>query len=362
MKLFPGSAPSSSISFLRIATIVAGVVIFAGAGTLLVRAGDGPDMIKVLRDYNRAQRAPVEVQPMAPLPQIFQPRAQPKLMHVLSYAPRSEPFAPVPRALPAPPQPPEHGLSNVQPKASNGYFPKQARHQPSQTTDGAGLSVATNYCVRLCDGFAFPIGHASGSFGVQEAACRSACPGADTALYSAPAGAKDFDSLTRNGSPYSALPAAFRYREKITNACTCRPIGATQSASTILRDITLKAGDLVMTRAGARHFDGARQFPYRPTAFSEAIAKLTVKREVDVVRAMEVASVRGILSGTASADLRNRVVMDIRQAERSAIRVLPAIENTRGMPRGFVELRAREKTVPVVLHGVKRPAGLVALN
>jgi Protein of unknown function (DUF2865) len=390
MMFFSQSTPRSGITLAstrpsRIITLLAGAVIFAGAGSLIVCAADGPDMIRVLREFNHPNRAPAEARNAPPLPKIFLPQvaarrqgSQPLSPHVLSFAPAGASFQPVPRALPAPllpapllqaprlqaprlqaPLSPEPSAGGE--TSGNPYLPRRVRSRTSPPAEGAGSAVATNYCVRLCDGFAFPVGHASGSWGVQEATCRAACPGADTLLYSAPAGAKDFDALSRNGSPYSALPAAFRYRQKITNACTCRAIGATQSASAVLRDLTLKPGDLVMTRAGTRHFDGAERFPYRPAAFSDAIARLTVKREVAIVRAMDLASLREGMTSSAPPTLRARVVTDSHQAERVAARARP-IESARNLPRGFVILQAREKLAPLVLHGVKRPAGIVALN
>ena len=369
MKLFPNSQQASSNIRQRIALLAFGAAIFGGAGTLLVKASDSPDIIRVMREFNRPVRQAVEPylpRPSAPLPQIFRAKNQ-HPVQALSYAPRSEPLQPLQRLAPdrlqiRPLQPALQAGIGLQTGVSEDRPAKrQARHRLSASPEGRGASVATNYCVRLCDGFAFPIGNSgTGAWNVQKSACRSACPGAETALYSAPAGAKDFDALSRGGQPYTALPAAFRYRDKISNTCTCRPVGATQSSAALLTDYTLRRGDIAMTRLGARHFDGSSRFPYRVNQFSDALSKLTNKKEIAVVRAMEVASVRGILSPKAAPEVRNRVVIDVRRATKAAAQAKTA--DARGLSRGFIELQARDKIGPVTMRTVTRPRSLVALN
>jgi hypothetical protein len=137
-------------------------------------------------------------------------------------------------------------------------------------------------------------------------------------------------------------------------------VGATQSARALLTDATLRRGDLVMTRTGARHFDGSARLPYKPAHFSDAVASLTNRREIAVIRAMEVASLRDGGGSQAVAFVRNRVVVDVRQAEENAARAVSIKASS--MPRGFVELQAREHSRPTTLQVVRRAPGLVALN
>lgn len=362
MMLFPNSQQGSAGLRRRLTLLAFGAVIFGGAGTLLVKASDNPGIVRVMQEFNRPIRQAVEPylpRPSAPLPQLFRAKT-PQTMHVLNYAPRTESLQSLPRLHSEPlrikPQP--LVLPDVQAEQAPR---KRARQKLHASGTGRGASVATNYCVRLCDGFAFPVGNAgTGDWNVQESACRSACPGAATALYTAPAGAQDFDALSRGGQSYTALATAFQYREKLSNTCSCRAIGATQSTAALLTDPTLRRGDIAMTRIGARHFDGSVRMPYRANQFSDALARLTNKREVAIVRAMEVASVRGILSRTAAPEVRNRVVIEIRQAEQAAARAKTA--DARGLSRGFVELQARERIGPVAMPTVKRPPGLVAMN
>lgn len=342
----------------RFVVLALGTVIFGGAGTLIVRAADNPEILKVMQEFNRPIRRAVEPyvpRPNFQLPQMFRARNfQP--VQALGYAPQTQRLHP-----PLQRQPTQ--LRHAAIADENASINRQdLKSRPRLSWGGGrGAPVATNYCVRLCDGFAFPVGNVgTGAWTAQETACRSACPGAQTALFSAPAGARDFDTLSRGGLRYSTLQNAFQYREKISDACSCRPVGATQSTAALLADVTLRRGDIVMTRIGARHFDGTDRFPYRAAHFSDALTKLTSKNEIAIVRAMEVASVRGILSVKTPTAVRNRVVTEIRQAERIAART--PVTSEAGLARGFVEIRARERRSPVMMPIVRRAPGLVALN
>jgi hypothetical protein len=173
-----------------------GVIVLGCAGSLIVSAAENRGVRHAIEEFQRPVRLAVE--PFFPIWNRRHP------VHVYSSMP-TETLSIRPRdARPQAVLPPANALrSPLRPKP-----PSLARQH--LRARGA-QAVATNYCVRLCDGFAFPVGATgTGSWNVQEAACRSACPGAETALFSSPAGAKDFNSLSRNGLAYSALPNAFR--------------------------------------------------------------------------------------------------------------------------------------------------------
>ncbi len=97
------------------------------------------------------------------------------------------------------------------------------------------------------------------------------------------------------------------------------PKGATQSASTLLTDFTLRRGDLTMTRLGMKHFDGSATFPLRANQFSDALRQLKKPREVQLVRGMEAASLRGIMPETVQTAVRNRVTSEIRRRKRGPV-------------------------------------------
>jgi hypothetical protein len=102
-------------------------------------------------------------------------------------------------------------------------------------------------CVRLCDGFFFPSVITSGS----DEACASQCPDAPTAFYSQPAGSdKIEDAVSLSGAPYSALAVADHHQLSFDNTCTCHRSFTRSYLADLLRDRTLRNGDLVMTANG----------------------------------------------------------------------------------------------------------------
>jgi hypothetical protein len=129
-------------------------------------------------------------------------------------------------------------------------------------------------CVRQCDGYFFPLPAASGptANADEEAACHALCPSMDVALYFLPAHSDRIeDAANARGEPYSALPAAFRYRSAGAPACRCRRAG--EPGLAYWRDPTLKSGDAVMTAEGVVVFRGAvGGAPYDADAFTSVDA------------------------------------------------------------------------------------------
>jgi hypothetical protein len=123
-------------------------------------------------------------------------------------------------------------------------------------------------CVRLCDGFFFPVPASAGPNADAEAVCRALCPATGVALYFLPGDSDRIeDAKNATGEPYSALPAAFRYRSAGAPACGCR--GAGEPGLAYWRDPTLKSGDAVMTAGGIVVFRGAAGgAPYSAEAFT----------------------------------------------------------------------------------------------
>ncbi len=138
-------------------------------------------------------------------------------------------------------------------------------------------------CVRTCDGYAFPVGtfHGEADRPSHEAACQAACPDAKTALYLLPGGSDRIDEAVSvaGGRAYSALPDAFHYTNVLDEACTCHRPGRAPRTLSLLRDMTLRRGDAVMTARGFRVFHGAARFPYRRSDF------LTLSRSRDLPQA-----------------------------------------------------------------------------
>ncbi len=166
--------------------------------------------------------------------------------------------------------------------------PRTARRYPTApraalTLAGAHAKTAVrlgaeSMCVRLCDGYAFPVGayNGDGDRLSHEAACQAECPGAQTALYVLPNGAGSLADAVdaRSGRSYSKMPAAFHYTTFLEESCSCHPRGGARLAS-LLHDFTLRRGDAVMTASGVKVFHGGH-LPYRPADF------VTLERSRDV--------------------------------------------------------------------------------
>ena len=123
-------------------------------------------------------------------------------------------------------------------------------------------------CVRLCDGFFFPLPASASPNADAEGVCRALCPAAGVAVYFLPERSDRIsEAANAGGEPYSALPAAFRYRSAGAPVCGCRRAG--EQGLAYWRDPTLKSGDAVMTAEGLVVFRGAGGgAPYGAEAFA----------------------------------------------------------------------------------------------
>ena len=134
----------------------------------------------------------------------------------------------------------------------------------------ASLSLPRrSVCVRLCDGYFFPVGPLSRESDVpnHEAACSGLCPDAPTQLFVEPAGSdKIEDAVSTSGAPYSALPVAFANRTATSKSCTChrRP----GEPFPLLNDFTLRTGDSIMTPKGIVVFREHGSAPYAKANFT----------------------------------------------------------------------------------------------
>lgn len=161
-------------------------------------------------------------------------------------------------------------LPAAEPKVQNSRSRKTAKTGDAGSQEGSGKSASGQaVCVRLCDGFHFPVGNtpASGELAARESMCTALCPGAPVRLYVLPAGTDDISqaySPRRGGRTYGSLPVALRHTQKFDNTCTCRPQGQPHAALVpITQDFTLRKGDAAMTGSGFRVFNGAARWPYR---------------------------------------------------------------------------------------------------
>ena len=80
-------------------------------------------------------------------------------------------------------------------------------------------------CVRLCDGFYWPVSYATSQSGLQadEATCQASCGSPVKLFYYDTNGLGPEEAVDLRGKPYEKLRNAFRYREAFDSACKCRP-------------------------------------------------------------------------------------------------------------------------------------------
>ena len=81
-------------------------------------------------------------------------------------------------------------------------------------------------CVRTCDGFYFPISNSSsrGDFHADADACRSRCGSSEARLFYHSNTGEIGDAVDLSGRSYKSLSAAFLYRKKLVDGCTCKPM------------------------------------------------------------------------------------------------------------------------------------------
>jgi hypothetical protein len=107
---------------------------------------------------------------------------------------------------------------------------------------GAGQS----WCVRGCDGRYFPVAGPDNQS--REETCHSFCPASDTHLVY---GSDIDNAVSENGTSYSELPNAFRYRGEIVAGCSCNGKDSVGLAKIgIGNDPTLRKGDIVASENG----------------------------------------------------------------------------------------------------------------
>ena len=118
----------------------------------------------------------------------------------------------------------------------------QERYGPASTPSiGGSTGRAVAYCVRLCDGFHFPMQRHANANPVQ--LCNAFCPAAKTQVFN---GSQIDYAVAGNGARYAGLDNAFVYRQKIVPGCTCNGRDAFGLAKIdVAHDPTLRPGDIV---------------------------------------------------------------------------------------------------------------------
>ena len=122
--------------------------------------------------------------------------------------------------------------ANYQQEASRGSAaPGGSVWQDGETQSGTGGFGSSQYatfrtvCVRLCDGYYFPISFSTlpAHFQQDADACQSKCAAPVELYYHPnPGGAMEQAMSLKAQEPYTRLKAAFRYRKEYVQGCSCK--------------------------------------------------------------------------------------------------------------------------------------------
>ena len=129
--------------------------------------------------------------------------------------------------------------------------------QGENTPAGSGYRTV---CVRMCDGYFYPISYSAGpnKFPEDEKTCQASCPAAEAQLFTHRNPGEDINqAVSQGGQLYTAIPNAFRYRTSFDNACTCKGTGASQ-AMRPGQDPTVQPGDVVVSEERAKQMSQPR--------------------------------------------------------------------------------------------------------
>lgn len=110
-------------------------------------------------------------------------------------------------------------------------------------------------CVRTCDGYFFPISFATtpARFAEDEHSCRRLCPNAEVRLFTHRNPGEEIEqAVGLDGTYYTQMPNAFKYRQAYDPKCSCRAPGQSWAEALGVRDETLQQGDIVVTEERAR--------------------------------------------------------------------------------------------------------------
>ena len=283
------------------------VAIYSGGGDFnRAFARDDGGMYEFLAKNNKPIRslfrAPVFFTPSYRAPVVYQPSPyyNPSVYTNQASPAFGEPFGLRKRSIRGFANLP-HNIAPLRQRGTNQ--PRQLAGASDLFVDASGLP-RRSYCVRLCDGFFFPVAPVSsdGDLNAHESLCAGICPGSPTRLFIMPGGSERIeDAASRDGKRYGALPVAFRHTGTTDNTCTCRPenIAYTKIVS-VMKDFTMRQGDMVMTNKGFRVFRGSSHYPYGQADFMSLAESGINSKNRAALSAIESATRR---SGARQADI-----------------------------------------------------------
>lgn len=164
---------------------------------------------------------------------------------------------------------PGYSLQTIDPNNPDGF-------QEGKPQYSGGLRTI---CVRLCDGYYFPIsvGVSSERIERDERICQAQCPGTEAELFFHHTLGQDVaEAVSTDGRVYSSLPHAFQYRQSFNSDCSCRGSASTwaQALEAADRELGFKRADIVVTAKKAEEL--AKPIEAKGTRAKQADAKPAV--------------------------------------------------------------------------------------
>ena len=106
----------------------------------------------------------------------------------------------------------------------DGFFGGTSREQDYDPQDRFRFATHRTLCVRLCDGYYFPMSFATTTnrFSTDEEVCQSKCA-APAQLFTYPnPGGNPQQMFSINGMPYGDLKNAWRFKKEFVKGCSCK--------------------------------------------------------------------------------------------------------------------------------------------
>jgi len=106
------------------------------------------------------------------------------------------------------------------------FSPYQPQREPDDAFGSGYSGTYRTLCVRMCDGYYFPISFSTQSSGLSRDAekCAASC-GEQARLFFHPNPGGDIETMIDlTGRAYATLPNAFVYRSTLVQGCRCRPL------------------------------------------------------------------------------------------------------------------------------------------
>lgn len=127
-------------------------------------------------------------------------------------------------AQPAYPSPAQLPRATAPPRLGTTSPPRPRDDDDENHGSQSGAGGQRTVCVRLCDGYYWPISNSTSRASYYRDAnqCSSACNG-EAKLFHYPANGEIKDAVDLTGRNYTSLANAFKYRKELVAGCSCKP-------------------------------------------------------------------------------------------------------------------------------------------